>query len=170
MSVNDAPVVNGAPRRLTIDVALEQLPPIDEHAIEVDAPAEVAWDALFPVLRHVLDRPRARRYAERVNADVTVARGDLSHPGGMLPGFTVIRAIQPVMLALAGRHRYAQYAMVFRIDLLPGQRSRVRIESRAEFVGRRGRLYRAGVVSTRGHVLFVSRMLRAVRRRAEADG
>ena len=33
----------------------------------------------------------------------TVANGDLHHPGGTLPGFTVIRAIAPVMLALAGR-------------------------------------------------------------------
>lgn len=170
MSVSDASIVDGALKPMTIDVPLEQLPPIDEHAIEVDAPAEVAWDALFPTLQHTLDRPRVRRYAERIDAAVTVARGDLRHPGGMLPGFTVIRAIQPVMLALAGRHRHAQYAMVFRIDLLPGQRSRVRLESRAQFIGRRGRFYRAGVIGTRGHVLFVNRMLRAVKRRAEADG
>ena len=71
------------------------------------------------------------------------------------------------MLALAGRHRYSQYAVVFRIDLLPGQRSQIRIETRAEFLGRRGRLYRAGVIGTRGHVIFVNRMLRAIKRRAE---
>jgi hypothetical protein len=167
MSVSDPPAIAGAVRARTIDMPLEKLPPIDEHAIEVDAPAEATWDALFPVLEKTLDHPRARRYAVRVDAAVTVAHGDLHHPGGMLPGFTVIRAIEPVMLALAGRHRYAQYAMVFRIDLLPGQRSQVRLESRAQFLGRKGRIYRVGVIGTRGHVLFVNRMLRAVRRGAE---
>jgi len=167
MTDSDAPAVNGAVRPQTIDVPLEKLPPIDEHAIEIDAPAEVAWEALFPTLERAFNGRHAQRYAERIGADVTAAAGDLHHPGGTLPGFTVIRAIEPVMLALAGRHRYSQYAVVIRIDLLPGQRSQVRIETRAEFPGRKGRLYRAGVIGTRGHVMVVSRMLRAIKRRAE---
>jgi hypothetical protein len=167
MTVGDATAVNGSAKPLTIDVPLEMLPPIDEHAIEVDAPAEVTWEALFPTLERAFNSRAARRYAEHIETAVTVAEGDLHHPGGMLPGFTVIRAIEPVMLALAGRHRYSQYAVVFRIDLLPGQRSQVRLETRAKFLGRRGRLYRASVIGTRGHVLFVNRILRAVKRRAE---
>ena len=167
MRVSEAPPVKGKLKPRTIDVPLEELPPIDEHAIEIDAPAEVAWEALFPTLERSFNGRNAERYAERLGAVVTVAQGDLHHPGGMLPGFTVIRAIEPVMLALAGRHRYSQYAVVFRIDLLPGQRSQVRLETRAEFLGRKGRLYRAGVIGTRGHVLVVNRMLRAIKRRAE---
>lgn len=167
MTVGEASAVNGAAKPRTIDVPLEMLPPIDEHAIEVDAPADVTWDALFPTLEHSFNSKAAQRYASHIEAGVTAAEGDLHHPGGMLPGFTVIRAIEPVMLALAGRHRYSQYAVVFRIDLLPGQRSQIRIETRAEFLGRRGRLYRAGVIGTRGHVIFVNRMLRAIKRRAE---
>lgn len=151
----------------TIQVPLEQLPTIDEHAIEVDASAEASWNALFPTLERSFGTRGARRYAERAGASVTVAEGDLHHPGGTLPGFTVIRAIEPVMLALAGRHRFAEYAIVFRIDLLPGQRSQVRLETRADFRGRKGRLYRAGVIGTRGHVILVNRMLRAIKRRAE---
>ncbi len=168
MTVSEASAVNGAAKPRTIDVPLEKLPPIDEHAIEVDAPAEVSWEAIFPTIEQSLNGRHAQRYAERLGAVVTVANGDLHHPGGMLPGFTVIRAIEPVMLALAGRHRFSQYAVVFRIDLLPGQRSQVRLETRAEFFGRKGRLYRAGVVGTRGHVLVVNRMLRAIKRRAES--
>jgi hypothetical protein len=168
VKTSDAAILDGPHGRRTIDVPLEELPPIDEHAIEIEAPAEAAWDALFPILERSFDRPKARRYAERVGAAVTAARGDLHHPGGTLPGFTVIRAIEPVMLALAGRHRFSQYAVVFRIDLLPGQRSQVRLETRAEFFGRKGRLYRAGVIGTRGHVLLVNRMLRAIKRRAES--
>jgi hypothetical protein len=168
MRVSEAPPPQGKPKPRTIDVPLEELPPIDEHAIEIEAPAEAAWDALFPTLERSFDSPKSRRYAERVGAAVTAARGDLHHPGGTLPGFTVIRAIEPVMLALAGRHRFSQYAVVFRIDLLTGQRSQVRLETRAEFFGRKGRLYRAGVIGTRGHVLLVNRMLRAIKRRAES--
>ena len=169
MRASDATAIDGVLKSRTIDVPLEDLPPIDEHAIEVDAPAEVTWEALFPTIEHSFNGRRARRYAERVGANVTSAGGDLHHPGGMLPGFTVIRAIEPVMLALAGRHRFAQYAVVFRIDLLPGQRSQVRLESRADFLGRKGRLYRAGVIGTRGHVIVVNRMLRAIKRRAELN-
>jgi len=154
-----------APR--TVDVPLELLPPIDEHYVDVDAPAEATWAALFPTLERSFNGRFARRYARRVKAGETLARGDLHHPGGTLPGFCVTRAIAPVMLALAGSHRYAKYAVVFRIDLLPGQRSCVKIETRAQFLGRRGRLYRVGVIGTRLHVIFVNRMLRAIKRRAE---
>lgn len=155
----------GAPR--TVDVPLELLPPIDEHYIDVDAPAEVTWEALFPTLERSFDSSFSRRYSRYVEAGETTSRGDLHHPGGTLPGFCVTRSIAPVMLALAGCHRYAKYAVVFRIDLLPGQRSCVRIETRAEFLGRRGRLYRFGVIGTRLHVIVVNRMLRAIKRRAE---
>ncbi len=150
-----------------IDVPLEKLPPVDEHSIEVDAPAEATWAALFPTLEKSLNGRHAKGFAKRVGATVTCAEGDLHHPGGMLPGFCVTRSIAPVMLALAGEHRFAKYALVFRIDLLPGQRSRVKLETRAQFPGRRGRLYKAGVIGTHGHVLVVNRMLRAIKRRAE---
>ncbi len=151
----------------TVDVPLEDLPPIDEHYIEVEAPAEATYAALFPTLESALGGRFAHSYCERVGAIETEAHGDLHHPGGTLPGFTVARAIAPVMLALDGEHRYAKYAVVFRIDLLPGQRSRVRLETRARFAPRRGRLYKAAVLGTRGHVIIVNRMLRSIKRRAE---
>lgn len=151
----------------TVDVPLEELPPIDEHYIDLEAPAEAAYAALFPTLESALGSKFAHSYCERVGALETEAHGDLHHPGGTLPGFTVIRAVAPVMLALAGEHRYAQYAVVFRIDLLPGQRSRVRLETRALFAPGKGKLYRAAVVGTRGHTIIVNRMLRSIKRRAE---
>lgn len=167
MSVREAVPETGVRRPSSVDVPLEKLPPIDEHQIDIDAPAEVAWAALFPTLEKSFNSRFARRYAVRVEAGETEEHGDLHHPGGTLPGFTVTRSIAPVMLALAGKHRFAQYAVVFRIDLLPGQRSRVRIETRADFIGARGRIYRVGVLGTRFHVIVVSRMLRSIRRRAE---
>ncbi len=151
----------------TIDVPLEALPAIDEHYIDVEAPAEAAYAALFPAIEHAFGSRLAQSYCERVDALETERHGDLHHPGGTLPGFTVTRAIAPVMLALTGEHRFAKYGMVFRIDLLAGQRSRVRLETRAEFPGKRGRLYRAAVIGSRGHVLAVRRILTSIKRRAE---
>lgn len=151
----------------SIDTPLERLPPIDEHSIEIDAPAEAAWAALFPTLSSSFDRPLARRIARTLGCREVEVNGDLHHPGGTLPGFIVSRSIPPVMLALLGEHRFSRYALVFRIDLLPGQRCRVRAETRASFPGAKGRLYKLAVIGTRGHVLVVRRMLRALRRGAE---
>jgi len=44
---------------------------------------------------------------------------------------------------------------------------RVRAETRAEFPGLQGSVYRALVIGTRGHVLVTRRILAAVQRRAE---
>jgi hypothetical protein len=155
------------PERRSIDVPLEVLPPIDEHEIEVDAPADVTWAALFPTLEEAFDTKFGRRYSERLGAVDTDCHGDLHHPGGTVPGFVVSRSIAPVMLALLGKHRFSQYAVVFRIDLLAGQRSRVRLETRAQFDGARGKLYKAGVIGTGGHAIVVRRLLRSIKRRAE---
>lgn len=150
-----------------LETPLEELPSVDEHSIEIDAPADAAWAALFPTLGRVIDGPLSRRLARTLDCRDLEASGDLHHPGGTLPGFVVARAIAPVMLALMGAHRFSQYALVFRIDLLPGQRSRVRAETRAKFPGAKGALYKTAVVRTRMHVLVVHALLRSLRRRAE---
>lgn len=150
-----------------LDTPLEDLPPIDEHSIEIDATAETSWAALFPTLNRAFDGTLSRRIAGVLDSRELEASGDLHHPGGTLPGFVVARAVAPVMLALMGAHRFSEYALVFRIDLLPGQRSRVRAETRARFPGAEGALYRTAVIRTRMHVVVVRSMLRALRRRAE---
>jgi hypothetical protein len=153
--------------RRAIDTPLEGLPAIDEHSIEIDAPADASWDALFPTLGRAFNGRLARRMARSLGCRETEASGDLHHPGGTLPGFIVSRSIAPVMLALLGEHRYSRYGLVFRIDLLPGQRSRARAETRASFPGVKGGLYRVAVIGTRGHVLVVRSILRAIKARAE---
>jgi hypothetical protein len=150
-----------------LETPLQELTPIDEHSVEVDAPAEAAWAALFPTLSHSYDSRIGRWFSRAFDARDQVAEGDLHHPGGSLPNFVVARAVAPVMLALMGQHRFANYALVFRIDLLPGQRSRVRAETRALFPGTGGRLFRLLVINTRIHVISVRRVLRRVRKRAE---
>ncbi len=71
------------------------------------------------------------------------------------------------MLALEGQHRFSRYGLVFRLEETKDERTLLRAETRAEFPGLKGRVYRALVIGTRGHVMVVNRMLRAVRRRAE---
>jgi hypothetical protein len=74
----------------------------------------------------------------------------------------------PTLYALLGAHRFARYALVFCIESIDdGDRSLLRAETRAEFPGTKGRIYRALVIGTRGHVLVVRRLLSAVGRRAE---
>lgn len=150
-----------------IDVPLETLPAIDDHSIEIDAPAEAAWAALFPTLTRAFDGRLARAGARRLHCAQVEASGDLHHPGGTLPGFVVCRSVAPVMFALIGEHRFAAYAIVIRIDLLPGQRSRVRLETRADFPGFKGKVYKTAVIGTRGHVIVVHGILRSLKARAE---
>lgn len=150
-----------------IDVPIEELPPVDEHSTSVDAPADAAWSALFPVLTRSFGGSRSRRIARRLGCTQTEITGDLRHPGGTLPGFVVARAVPPALLALLGAHRFSRYALVFRIDRQPGKRCLVRAETRAEFPGASGRTYRALVIGTRAHVLVVRRLLRMIRRNAE---
>jgi hypothetical protein len=150
-----------------IDVPIEELPPVDEHSIEVDASPEAAWSALFGVLEGSFGGSLSGRIARALGCAQRELSGDLRHPGGTLPGFVVARAVPPVLLALLGAHRFSRYALLFRIDRCSRDRCLVRAETRAEFPGARGRAYRALVIGTRGHVLVVRRLLGAIRRRAE---
>lgn len=150
-----------------LETPLTELPPIDEHSIEIDAPAEAAWAALFPTLGRAFDGRLSRRLSRTLDARDQEASGDLHHPGGTLPGFVVARSVAPVMLALMGEHRFSKYALVIRIDLLPGQRCRVRAETRAVFSGTAGRAYKLLVIGTRGHVIVTRSLLRSLRKRAE---
>ena len=73
----------------------------------------------------------------------------------------------PRELALAGSRRFSEYSLVFRLDDLGDAGTRLRAETRADFPGLRGRLYRAMVIRTRGHVVVTKRLLGATKRRAE---
>jgi hypothetical protein len=66
-----------------------------------------------------------------------------------------------------GRHRFSRYALVFRITERQDAPALLSAETRAEFPGGRGRLYRLLVIGSRGHVLATRSLLRAVRRRAK---
>ncbi len=89
--------------------------------------------------------------------------------GSALPGFHVAAADAPTELALAGSHRFSNYALIFRLDEISPQRSRLRAETRAEFPGLKGAVYRTLVIGTRLHVLATRRIIVAARRRVEVE-
>lgn len=145
----------------------DALPFVDEHGVEVAAPPDAVWEALCRVAEGSFSSPFAARFARLVGCESTEHSGPRPlAEGSAFPGFVVARAEPGAQLALAGRHRYSDYALVFHLDG-DGGTTRLRAETRARFPGASGRLYRAAVIGTRGHVLVTMRLLGAVKRLAE---
>lgn len=143
------------------------LPFVDEHGVEAAAPPEVVWEALCRVAEGTFSSPAAARFATLLGCEPSAPSGPRPlAEGSAIPGFSVARAEAGSELALAGRHRYSEYALVFRLEGGDGA-TRLRAETRAVFPGASGRLYRAGVIGTRTHILMTMRLLNAVKQRAE---
>ncbi len=66
-----------------------------------------------------------------------------------------------------GEHRFSRYALIFYAVETASGPVRLSAETRAEFPGAKGRVYRTLIISSRGHVLATRSILRNVRRRAE---
>lgn len=144
----------------------EALPFVDEHGVEVAATPEAVWDSLCRVADRSFSSSTTARIARAIGCEVSEATGPRPLvEGSTVPGFLVARAEPGSELALVGRHRYSEYALVFRLSG-SGDMTRLRAETRARFPGGAGRLYRAAVIGTRGHVLVTMRLLEAVKRRA----
>jgi SnoaL-like domain len=154
-------------RTPAIEVPIDSLPHVDDHAIEVTAGPDRTWEALVETLPRAFDTRLARRSAGLLGAAHRRADGDPSVIGSTLPGFIVARSVRPATLALQGQHRFSRYALVFLIDELDSGHSRLRAETRAEFPGARGRLYWSLLAASRGHVRSVRSILKAVERRAD---
>lgn len=149
-------------------VAPQQLPHVDEHALLVEAGREAAWESLLRVVEGTMSTAAAPRGARLLGCADTAASGPRPlTEGSTVPGFRVAVAERPSELALAGSHRFSSYALIFRLEELDGERTRVRAETRAEFPHIRGAVYRGLVIGTRMHVLATRRILAAVKRNAE---
>jgi hypothetical protein len=151
-----------------VSIETERLPHVDEHSLVVDAAPGPTWEALLRVAEGSVSAGAAPRFARIVGCADTEASGPrpLSE-GSAFPGFHVATATAPSELALAGSHRFSDYALIFRLDDLGDGRTRVRAETRAEFPHLKGAVYRALVIGTRMHVLATRRILSAAKRRAE---
>jgi hypothetical protein len=145
-----------------------ELPHIDEHSVVVEAGSEAAWEALLRVVEGSVSTGAAPHFARLVGCADTAAAGPRPLAvGSTVPGFHVESATAAAELALAGSHRFSDYALIFRLDELGGERTRIRAETRAEFPGAKGSVYRGLVIGTRMHVLATRRILTGVKRNAE---
>jgi hypothetical protein len=137
--------------------------------IEIEAPAERVWGALVRLGERGFDGRAREAFASLLGCEQRRRSGRFPDPGSTVVGFRVAAAEPPSELALEGAHRFSRYALIFRIDDLGGQRSRLRAETRAEFSGAAGGVYRALVIGTRGHVVVVRRLLRSRKHAAERE-
>ncbi|HET7754412.1 MAG TPA: hypothetical protein VFK85_10930 [Anaeromyxobacteraceae bacterium] len=135
---------------------MEELPFVDEHSHEVDAPADVVWAALLSVLRREMGG--SEWFARLLGCEPAKGTSEFTgRPGDAVPGFYVAEAEPGRRLALRGRHRFSSYALTF---VLEGNLLRAR--TCAEFPGVRGRLYRAAVIGSGAHRLVTRSLLRKV--------
>lgn len=146
----------------------QSLPHIDEHSTEIEAEPASVWDALCQVVERLTSAKVAPHFAHLLGcADVRSGGPRPFAEGSAITGFHIDVATAPRELALAGNHRFSNYALIFRLDDLGAGRTRLRAETRAEFPGLSGSVYRTLVIGTRGHVLATRRILKAAKRRAE---
>lgn len=136
---------------------MEHLSYIDEHAIRIDAPRGQVWDSL-------------RRYV-----DAFLRSAEHNPLGAVLgtsprAGFAVDGVDPGQRLSLAGQHRFSRYELVFELGDTGDGATQLRAQTYADFPGLRGRIYRALVIGTRGHVLATNHLLRSVKRRAVDAG
>ena len=157
------------PERL-IDVPLESLPFIDQHAVAIRAQPMATWEALLAVSRGMGGGRPGPRISRALGAFYTEVEGEPGEIGSTIPGFVVARSIPPAVLALMGQHRYSRYALIFSIVEGPDGNSELSAETRAEFPGFQGQVYKTLVIRSRGHVLATRHILTAVRKRAERSG
>ncbi len=153
-----------------IDVPLESLPYVDEHSTTVAASPERTWEALLAVMGSYGKGAVNHRLAQALGCLADERSGEPGEIGSTVPGFVVARSVPPAVLALMGQHRYSRYALIFRIAEQAGDLPlRLGAETRAEFPGRSGGIYRTLVIRSRGHVVATKSILRQVRRRAEGS-
>jgi hypothetical protein len=151
-----------------VSVSAERLPHVDEHALVVEAGDDATWRTLSRVVEGTVAVGPAPLVARVLGCAETRAAGPRPlTQGSALPGFHVAVARRPAELVLVGAHRFSNYALIFRLERLGEGRTRIRAETRAEFPGLRGAIYRSLVIGTRLHVLATRRILTGVKRNAE---
>lgn len=148
--------------------ALPEPAPIDEHCIQIAAAPADVWPQLWPVMvgamgAGVVKNLFARAVGVHDLPDRLVQRPE---PGAAITGFRVSDLSEPRLLELGGEHRFSRYRLTFRLRPA-GSGTRLCAQTRADFPGLKGQLYKTAVIRTRFHVLATRSILRAVKNRAE---
>jgi hypothetical protein len=127
------------------------------------------WDALIATMARPKHIRRRERLAHALGCVITERKGEPGAIGSKIPGFIVTRSIEPAVLALMGEHRYSRYALIFYATDTAAGPVRLSAETRAQFPGVRGQIYKTLVIRSGGHAIATKSLLRRVRRRAERD-
>ena len=153
-----------------IDVPLESIPFVDEYSTTVAATPDETWSALAEVVAGSSAGRIGGLVVRGLDCVPGDAAGQIPAIGSAIPGFIVTRSVCPAALALMGEHRFSRYALVFTISERLGENAvELSAQTRAVFPGRMGSVYRMLVIGSRGHVVAVRAILRAIRRRAESS-
>ena len=143
---------------------MDGLPFVDEHRIGVAASSAVVWRALAIRIRRF---GGSRAVARVLGVEPGRAAGTPLDEGATIVGFAVARAVPERRVSLAGRHRFSRYALVLQLSE-DADGTTLSALTYAEFPGLRGTLYRTLVIGSGAHKVLVRRLLRDVRRQAEA--
>lgn len=136
--------------------ATGELPFVDEHSRLVAASSGATWEAANAVTDRAFGGSASGAYARLIGCEPP-------------SGFEQVESVPGRKLVLAGRHRFSRYELTFTTEG-QGEGTRVSATTRAEFPGIAGGAYRTLVIGTRGHAIFVKRMLAAIASRAERSG
>jgi hypothetical protein len=111
---------------MSVAAAANRLPHVDEHATEVAADVDTTWATLLQVLEGSFSSASTGRVARVLGcADINPSGPRPLAEGSAFPGFHV-EVAEPVReLALAGNHRFSEYALIFRLEQLDATRTRV---------------------------------------------
>lgn len=135
---------------------------VDRHCIDVAGSPAATWAALAHVLARSFGGKGSSWFAGVLGCTDTAVTGAPLTVGSAVAGFHVVEVRPERYVALAGRHRFSRYALIFEL-----RDQTLCATTRAEFPGLHGRVYRGLVIGSGGHVIVVKRILKAVRRRAE---
>lgn len=133
----------------------------------VAASGDRVWDALLAIMARPGHMHLKERFARTLGCVITERDGEPGAIGSTIPGFMVTRSVEPAVLALMGEHRYSRYALIFYATETAAGPVRLSAETRAQFPGVRGQIYKTLVIRSRGHAVATKSILRNVRSRAE---
>jgi hypothetical protein len=139
---------------------MNELPFIDRHSVEFSVSPEAVWTSILVLIRQKMGA--SSRFAQTLGCDPGEATLEFSGlVGQTVPGFAIAEVEPGQKLVLRGRHRFSSYELTLRLE-----GHRLVAETRAEFPGFIGQIYRTAVIRSGGHTLITKSLLREIVRQA----